>query len=46
MSKLSRTVIKNTVVAATIGLAAVASWAFTEFRAPVIEVAITQSQQS
>jgi hypothetical protein len=45
MNQLSRTIVKNIVVAATIGLAAFASWAFTEFRAPAIEIAASQSQQ-
>ena len=45
MNKLSRTIVKNAVVAATIGLAAFASWAFTEYRAPAIEVALAQAQQ-
>lgn len=45
MSKLSRNIVKNLVVAATIGLAAFASWAFTDFRVPQIEVAVAQSQQ-
>ena len=45
MNQLSRTIVKNVIVAATIGLAAFASWAFTDFRAPAIEVAIAQSQQ-
>lgn len=45
MSKLSRNIVKNLVVAATIGLAAIASWAFTDFRAPQIEVAVAPSQE-
>jgi hypothetical protein len=45
MNKLSRTIVKNVVVAGTIGLAAFASWAFTEYRAPAIDVAIAQVQQ-
>lgn len=45
MSKLSRNIVKNLVVAATIGLAGVASWAFTDFRVPQIEVAAAASQQ-
>ena len=45
MNKLSRTVVKNLIVAATIGLAAFASWAFTDFRVPQIEVAAVDSQQ-
>ncbi len=45
MNYLSRTIIKNAVVAATIGLGAFASWAFTEFRAPTIEIAAGSSQQ-
>ena len=46
MNKLSRNIIKNVVVAATIGLAAFASWSFTDFRAPTIEVASAQAQES
>jgi len=45
MNKLSRNIVKNLVVAATIGLAAFASWAFTDLRVPQIEVAAVQSQQ-
>jgi hypothetical protein len=44
MSKLSRKIVKNLVIAATIGLAAFASWAFTDFRAPQIEIAANQPQ--
>jgi hypothetical protein len=35
---LSRTVAKNLVIAATMGLAVVASWTVTDVRPPVIEV--------
>ena len=45
MNHLSRTIIKNAVVAATIGLAAFASWAFTDFRAPAIEIVAVSSHQ-
>ena len=46
MSKQTRTIVKNLVIAATISLAAFASWAFTDFRVPQIEVAVNQSQES
>jgi hypothetical protein len=45
MNKLSRNIVKNLVVAATIGLAAFASWAFTDVHVPQIEVASAASQQ-
>ena len=45
MTQRSRIIAKNLIVAATIGLAAFASWAFTDFRAPTIEVASAVSQQ-
>ena len=37
MQQLSRTFVKNLVVAATLGLAAIATWAVTDTRAPMIE---------
>jgi hypothetical protein len=45
MNKLSRKIVKNLVVAATIGLAAFASWSFADVRVPQIEVASAQPQQ-
>ena len=45
MNQLSRNIVKNVIVAATMGLAGFASWALTDFRAPTIEAAVTQSQQ-
>jgi hypothetical protein len=39
MNPASRIVIKNLVVAATLGLAALATWAVTESQAPAIEAA-------
>jgi hypothetical protein len=45
MNKRSRIIAKNLIVAATIGLAAFASWAFTDLRVPTIEIAAAASQQ-
>ncbi|MBG9390374.1 hypothetical protein [Caenimonas aquaedulcis] len=36
------TIARQIVIAATLGLAAIASWAMTDFRAPAIEASITQ----
>lgn len=36
--ELSRSIAKNLVIAATMGLAVVASWAVTDVRAPLIEM--------
>ena len=44
MSKLSRNIVKNLIVATTISLAAFASWAFTDFPVPQIEVAMAAQQ--
>jgi len=45
MNQLSPNTVKNLVVAVTLSLAALVSWAFTDYRAPIIEVAAAQSQQ-
>ncbi|MEJ6022529.1 hypothetical protein [Ramlibacter sp. PS4R-6] len=37
MNAITRTLVKNLVVAATLGLAALATWAVTESQAPAIE---------
>ncbi len=44
MNATSRTLVKNLIVAATLGLAAVASWALTDYRAPLIEASLVASQ--
>lgn len=41
----TRTIIKNLVIAATLGLAGVASWALTDYRAPTIEAATALQPQ-
>jgi len=45
MQQLSRTLVKNMVVAATLGLAAIATWAVTDTRAPAIEAATEVTRQ-
>jgi len=45
MNKLSRNIAKNLVVAGTIALAALASWAFTDLRVPQGDLATTLAQQ-
>ncbi|HYF18527.1 MAG TPA: hypothetical protein VEA40_11730 [Ramlibacter sp.] len=45
MQHLSPTLIKNMVVAATLGLAAIATWAFTDTRPPTIEAATEVARQ-
>jgi hypothetical protein len=41
----TRTIVKNLVIAATLGMAGFASWALTDYREPAIEAAITQLPQ-
>jgi hypothetical protein len=43
---MNSNIIKNVIIAATLGLAAFASWAMTDFRAPTIEAAISQTANS
>lgn len=38
------TTVKNIIVAVTLGLAGVASWALTDYRAPTIEALVSPSQ--
>lgn len=45
MNHLSRKVIKNLVIAATISLAGFASWALTDMRHPTIDIATSHSHQ-
>lgn len=40
MKQSSRSLLKNLIVTATLGLAAVASWAITDYREPTIEAAV------
>ena len=47
MKQLSyRTFVKNVIVAATLGVAAVATWAVTQSNAPVIEASSSQTPNS
>ena len=46
MSHASSNIVKNIIIAATLGLAAFASWAMTDFREPAIEAAISQTTNS
>jgi hypothetical protein len=41
---MTRTILKNLVVAATLGLAALATWAVTDTPAPIIDASIALSQ--
>ncbi len=41
----TRIIVKNLVIAATLGMAGFASWALTEYRAPTIEAAALQLPQ-
>ncbi len=45
MNQFSKDIVKNLVVAATLGLAAFASWAMTDFHVPTIEIAAANSAQ-
>lgn len=45
MKQTSRSLLKNLIVTATLGLAAVASWAITDYREPSIEAAAAAVQQ-
>ena len=45
MHATARTVLKNIVVAATLGLAALATWAVTESQSPAIDVSLNASHQ-
>jgi hypothetical protein len=40
----SRTVVKNVIVAVTLGLAGVASWAVTQMHTPTLEAQVTLTQ--
>ena len=46
MIKTPQDIIKNILVAATMGLAAFASWAVTDFPAPAIEAAVSVNANS
>ena len=46
MNHPSRTLLKKIVVAVTLGLAGVASWALTDYRAPTLEAGIEQVRAS
>ena len=46
MSQATSNLVKNVIIAATLGLAAFASWAMTDFREPTIEAAISQTANS
>ena len=46
MKKISQNIVKNLLVAATMGLAAFATWAVTDFPAPTIEAASTVASNS
>ena len=43
--KSSTNIAKNIIIAVTLGLAAVASWAMTDFPVPSIEASISQTSQ-
>lgn len=43
---MNSNIVKNVIIAATLGLAAFASWAMTDFREPAIEAAISQTANS
>jgi len=44
MQQASRIIVKNLVVALTLGVAAVATWAVTQSSAPTIEAATSQAR--
>lgn len=44
MNHQNRNIVKNVIVATTIGLAALASWAFTDFNPPSLQIASAVSQ--
>ncbi len=46
VSHATSNLVKNIIIAATLGLAAFASWAMTDFREPTIEAAISQTANS
>ena len=46
MQQLSRTIVKNIVVAAALGLAGIATWAFTGSGAPTIESRTTAERHA
>jgi len=44
MKQSSRTIVKNVIVAATLAVAALATWAVTDSHAPTIDAAASQVQ--
>lgn len=43
MSKLTRTIVKNLLIAGVMGLAAFASWAVTDLSQPTVEISVSSN---